>query len=92
VNTGNPTDNLLPEAVNYFKRELNLDIKTATQAMENPKVIANVQEAIVRTNGKAVSRASHLRKFKLVSNDFSISGGELTPTMKLKRKVTEKKY
>ena len=43
-------------------------------------------------NAKAVSRASHLRKFKLVSNDFSISGGELTPTMKLKRKVTEKKY
>jgi long-chain-fatty-acid--CoA ligase ACSBG len=30
VNTGNPTDNLLPEAVNYFKRELKLDIKTST--------------------------------------------------------------
>jgi long-chain-fatty-acid--CoA ligase ACSBG len=30
VNTGNPTDNLLPEAFNYFKRELKLDIKTST--------------------------------------------------------------
>mgnify|MGYP002634682819 CR=1 FL=1 len=60
--------------------------------MSNPKVIENMQQAMDRTNAKAVSRASHVRKFKLVSNDFSISGGELTPTMKLKRKVTEKKY
>ena len=60
--------------------------------MANPLVIADIQKAIERTNSKAVSRASHIRKFKIVSNDFSISGGELTPTMKLKRKVTEKKY
>lgn len=44
------------------------------------------------TNKKSVSRAAHIRKFKLVSTDFSIPGGELTPTLKLKRKVTEKKY
>jgi len=44
------------------------------------------------TNKKAVSRAAHIKKFKLLPNDFSIPGGELTPTMKVKRKVTEKKY
>jgi long-subunit acyl-CoA synthetase (AMP-forming) len=27
-----------------------------------------------------------------LKEDFSIFGGELTPTMKLKRKVVEKKY
>jgi long-subunit acyl-CoA synthetase (AMP-forming) len=43
-------------------------------------------------NGKAVSRAAHVRKWKILPIDFSISGGELTPTLKLKRKVTEKKY
>jgi long-chain-fatty-acid--CoA ligase ACSBG len=45
-----------------------------------------------KTNAKAVSRAAHIRKFKLLADDFSLAGGELTPTMKLKRKVTEKKY
>jgi long-subunit acyl-CoA synthetase (AMP-forming) len=33
-----------------------------------------------------------VRKWKLLPVDFSINGGELTPTLKLKRKVTEKKY
>jgi long-chain acyl-CoA synthetase len=40
----------------------------------------------------SVSKAAHLKKFKLIPVDFSQPGGELTPTMKLKRKVTEKKY
>ena len=44
------------------------------------------------TNKRLVSRAAHIRKFKLIPNDFSGPGGELTPTQKLKRSVTAKKY
>jgi len=44
------------------------------------------------TNTKLVSKAAHIKKFKLLAHDFSIPGGELTPTMKLKRKVTETKF
>ena len=51
-----------------------------------------MKKCIEETNKKSVSRAAHIRKFKLIADDFSIAGGELTPTMKLKRKVTEKKY
>jgi long-chain-fatty-acid--CoA ligase ACSBG len=90
--TGIPTKNLLPECVNYFKSELKLDIKTSDEACASPEVIKCIQAAIERTNARAVSRAAHLRKFKLIPDDFSIPSGELTPTMKLKRKVTEKKY
>ena len=45
-----------------------------------------------RTNKKVVSKAAHIKKFTLLPTDFSQPGGELTPTMKLKRKVTEQKY
>jgi len=44
------------------------------------------------TNKTLVSRAAHIKKFALLPTDFSIPGNELTPTMKLKRKVTEAKY
>lgn len=90
--TGVPSRNLVPECVSYFKKELNLDITTSDQACASPEVEKSIQAAIDRTNARAVSRAAHLRKFKTIPDDFSIPSGELTPTMKLKRKVTEKKY
>lgn len=90
--TGQPSNQLTPEVCNLFKKELGIDVKTSAEACENGKVIDFIKTCIDQTNKKSVSRAAHIRKFKLVSTDFSIPGGELTPTLKLKRKVTEKKY
>jgi long-chain-fatty-acid--CoA ligase ACSBG len=83
---------LTPEAKAYFKKELDLDLKTSDEAVANPKVVQHIEKCVEATNKKSVSRAAHLRKFRLIAVDFSIPGGELTPTLKLKRKVTEKKH
>lgn len=83
---------MTPEAQAYFKKELGLDLKTSDAAVKEPKVVDLVSKCIDATNKKSVSRAAHIRKFRLIATDFSIPGGELTPTLKLKRKVTEKKY
>jgi len=90
--TGLPSRNLTPEAAAYFKKELGLTLKTSDEAIAEPKVSELINKSIELTNKKSVSRAAHIRKFKLLPEDFSIPGGELTPTLKLKRKVTEKKY
>ena len=92
LKSGLPSRNLTPETVAFFKKELGLDLKTSDETVSNPKVNAYVQKCIELTNGKSVSRASHIRKFKIIAEDFSIPGGELTPTLKLKRNVTAKKY
>ena len=90
--TGVPSKNLTNEAKNKFKSELNLDLKTTDEAIANEKVQKYIQQSIEKANSKAVSRAAHIRKWKIIPVDFSLPGGELTPTLKLKRKVTEQKY
>ena len=90
--SGIPSKELTNEAKTCFKTNLGLDIKTTDEAIAEPKVSEYIKKCIEATNKKSVSRAAHIRKFKLLAEDFSIPGGELTPTLKLKRKVTEKKY
>jgi len=49
--------------------------------------------SVVETvNKDTPSKAAKIRKFTILPKDFSVSGGELGPTMKLKRYSVEKKY
>jgi long-chain acyl-CoA synthetase len=49
-------------------------------------------EAAVEHANKAVSKAESIRKFAILPQDFTIEGGELTPTLKLKRNVVHDRY
>ena len=89
---GIPSNNLTSDAKAFFKNSLGVEVKTTDEAVSNEKIQKFVEQCLEKTNKKAVSRAAYVRKWKLLPVDFSINGGELTPTLKLKRKVTEKKY
>ena len=39
-----------------------------------------------------LARVQAVKKFKVIPKDFTVEGGELTPTMKVKRKVVTEKY
>ena len=41
---------------------------------------------------QAVARVQTIKTFAVIPNEFTIEGGELTPTMKIKRKVVREKY
>lgn len=90
--TGIPSMKLEKEAIDFFKQHCGVDVKTSEEACKNDKVIAHIQKCVELTNSKLVSKAAHIKKFKLLAHDFSIPGGEFTPTMKLKRKATETKF
>jgi long-subunit acyl-CoA synthetase (AMP-forming) len=51
----------------------------------------HLQKQIDQVNDK-LARVQTIKKFVVVPNEFSIEGGELTPTMKVKRKVVNEKY
>ena len=53
--------------------------------------LAHVQAGVDKANGN-LARYESIKKFTLLPTDFSIEGGELTATMKVKRKVVGEKY
>ena len=65
--------------------------KTNQDIISNPKVIDRIQEEIERLNEKFGSWEK-IKRFELTPDLWSIEGGHLTPTMKLKRKIVLEKY
>ncbi len=51
-----------------------------------------LSDAIERDVNPRVARFETIKKFDVLAKDFSIETGELTSTLKLRRKVTEEKY
>ena len=60
-------------------------------AAEDPDVLAEMQHAVDDAN-KAVSKAEAIKKFRILSVDWTEESGALTPSMKLKRGVVMKEY
>ena len=59
---------------------------TLAAAIDDPDLRAEVQSAIDDAN-KAVSKAESIRKFTILAEDWTEAGGQLTPSLKLKRNV-----
>eukprot|EP00854_Cymbomonas_tetramitiformis_P009440 gene9440-11181_t len=70
------------------------DCKTVADVKKDPKWQAYLEAAVKAYNNgpTCVSNAQKVQKFMILNTDFSIPGGELTPTMKLKRDPVCKKY
>jgi long-chain acyl-CoA synthetase len=57
----------------------------------NPKMRARIQQAIDALNAKQASYAT-IKKFTILERDFTQEAGDLTPTLKVKRKMVTEKH
>ncbi|XP_016130776.1 long-chain-fatty-acid--CoA ligase ACSBG2-like [Sinocyclocheilus grahami] len=90
---GDPTDELTPLVVEYC-RQHGVIVSKVSEIVnkKEPTIYKTIQEGIDRVNAKATSNAQRVQKWTILQRDFSISGGELGPTMKLKRPAVSKMY
>jgi long-chain acyl-CoA synthetase len=58
---------------------------------DEPKVVAAIQKAVDELNSRQASYST-IKRFAIVPRDFTQESGELTPTLKVKRKVVTKNY
>jgi len=64
---------------------------THDELMRNPKVIELFKE-LVESFNKYFNHVEQVKKFELLSNEWSVDTGEMTPKLSLKRKVIMEKY
>jgi long-chain acyl-CoA synthetase len=64
---------------------------SAVDLVDDPELRGEIAAAVEEAN-QAVSRAEQIRRFRILPSDFTEEGGELTPTMKIKRSVVMQRY
>jgi len=70
------------EAMSYASRQ---------QLIEHPKVLALYEEIVAEVN-KNLAQFETIKNFVLVSEEFTIADGQVTASMKLRRRAVEQRY
>jgi long-subunit acyl-CoA synthetase (AMP-forming) len=80
-----------PEQLEKEASDIGSPARDMKSAAICPLFQAHIQKQIDDVNEK-LARVQSIKKFSIIPFEFSIDGGELTPTMKVKRKVINEKY
>ena len=80
-----------PDALKGWVANNKKDGASIADLVNDPDLIAVVQTAVDEAN-KAVSKAESIRKFTLLTTDFTIAAGHLTAKLSVKRHVVAKEF
>ncbi len=80
-----------PESLRGWADGHGLEGVSYAELVEHPDVHALVQESIDQLNPR-LNRWERIKKFVILPADLTVEGGELTPSLKVRRKAVEAKY
>jgi long-chain acyl-CoA synthetase len=72
-----------------FAEEHGLEVATLH---DNPMLRAHLQKEIDEKVNSKFARVEHVRSFTIVERQFTVEDGELTPTLKIKRRIIDKNF
>ena len=88
------TGALIVPAFNPLKEwcsEQGINYNGNESVIKNEKVLGLIKDTVERYN-QNFNQVEQIKRFELLPREWSVEGGELTPTLKLKRKVILEKY
>jgi long-chain acyl-CoA synthetase len=59
--------------------------------VRHPRVVRRVREEVQKFN-LTLGQTEKIKKFRLISDEWTVQTGELSPTLKLRRKFIHEKY
>ncbi|MBW8049162.1 MAG: long-chain fatty acid--CoA ligase [Cytophagales bacterium] len=79
------------EALREWCTSNNISTENKEEMIKHQEVFSHYQ-TIVKGFNKSLDKDEQIKRFKLISDDWSPDSGELSPTLKLKRRVINAKY
>ena len=79
------------ENVEKFAQDQSIPFSNYMSLCRRPEILELIEGEITRVNAK-FARVEQVRKFRLIEQKLTAEDEELTPTMKLKRKLVNEKY
>jgi long-chain acyl-CoA synthetase len=79
------------EELERWAKERGIDAADRAALLARPDLVAAFQAVVDEVN-RGLARFEAVKRFRLVTEPFTMDQGELTPTLKVKRRVVEKKY
>lgn len=79
------------EYLKDWAKDNNVSFSSNKDLITNEKVIAKIQEAVDNCNCN-FGKWEQIKRFELTPDEWTVDGGQLTPTMKMKRAIILKIY
>lgn len=88
-----PSALIVPSAdgVKEYCRRKEINYTSHEEMLKHDKIVAKIKRDVAKANNEYGSW-EQIKKYELLPVPFTIEGGELTPTLKLKRKPIKEKY
>jgi len=83
---------LVPEELDRLCKERGISDADPAARVRHPAVQSTIEEAIKTHVNKRLAQYETVKRFEILPGELTEEGGELTPTMKIKRKVVAQKY
>jgi long-chain acyl-CoA synthetase len=78
-------------ALEEWAKQQGITAPTRRELVEDPAIAAKYQGIVDEVNG-TLAHFETIKRFRVVPEEWSLAGGELTPSLKLKRRVINQQY